>query len=285
MEPLYYFIHEHTAGLYKIIFSSPFFFIDYWSFIHFGSGVSLMLAARVLKLKRIWSSIFLILFAYELLELAFIFLSVRIFKPETLPDQVTDIVIGLLGALFGARLSALPFRALIVRLLEWLSRGRRLDLLTATLLACVWVWYYGYHYNFDFLNSPCVNWWAFTLWSSGLFVTIRLYRYLRRSLGIPASTAATWLLILAATFAIEYFGYSVLRIRETGGYPPLFLDMIHGTPLLKFCYLVAAPTAITGSAVSAWAVSAIRHRIRYSRAQSPSRNIMRSPETGAPCEF
>ena len=98
MEKLYFLIRTNTAGLYHVLYSSPLFFIDYWSFVHLLSGFFLMGLARRLRVKRRWALLLTILLGYEVLEIAFIYASVRLFLPETFPDQVTDIVVGLAGA-------------------------------------------------------------------------------------------------------------------------------------------------------------------------------------------
>ena len=99
MEYLYHFIRDNTDSLYTIVYSSNLFFIDYWSAIHFCTGILLMAITRSLFCSNRWAILLGILFAYELLEIAFMYISIDIFLPETIPDQVTDIIVGLLGAL------------------------------------------------------------------------------------------------------------------------------------------------------------------------------------------
>lgn len=99
MEALYYFILSNTAGLYRVIYRCPLFMIDYWTFVHAFSGFALMALALRLRLRRRWRLIATILVVYELFEIAFVYASVRIFLPETFPDQLTDIVVGLASAL------------------------------------------------------------------------------------------------------------------------------------------------------------------------------------------
>lgn len=283
MESLYYFIRTNTAGLYEVVYSSSFFFIDYWSFIHFGSGIFLMVTARAMNLKRIWSTLFLALFVYEILELGFIYFSINVFRPETLPDQATDILVGMLGGLCASP-SIKPSGSFFVKQLNWLSTGTRADTLTAALMACCWVRYYGYHYNVPFLNSPYINWWALTLWSGGLYAIMYLYRKLRRSLNIPTAIISVWLMALAVTFIIEFIGYSLLEIRETGGYSPLFLNMIHGTALLKFCYIIAAPAAIVSSALVSSVLTMFSQKLQLRLSIVYPESIMQSSEAGASCE-
>lgn len=232
VESLYNLIHCHTAALYGVLYSSPWFFIDYWSFVHFGSGLSLMVAARALRMRRVWGMVLALLVAYEVLELAFIYLAIRVFLPESIPDQVTDIVVGLLGC----ALASLPWNR---------TRETFRDAVAAVTIALVWVWGYGYAYNIPSLNSPHVNWWALLLWSGGLFGVLRLFRRLKNTgKGDLAAVATVWAVSLAALLFLEYLGYQVLGIQETGGHPPLIFNLIHGTAVLKVWYLFSAPLTI-----------------------------------------
>lgn len=284
MESLYHFILINTAGLYEIIYKFPLFFLDYWSFIHFGSGAFLMLCARAMNVKKVGPVIFLILVAYEILELAFIYLSIHVFRPETLSDQLTDLVVGMLGASVMDQLTNTAGRSLVMKPLYWLAKGTRRDGMTAASMACIWVGSYGYHYNVPFLNSPYINWWAMSLWTSGFYAIIFVHKKFRRSQSIPTAIMATWLLTLTVIFIIEFFGYNILEIRETGGYPPLFLNVIHGTPLLKFCYMVAAPAVIVGSAFVNWSFGMLSQKIRRTPFDEFPESILPATDTGAPCK-
>jgi hypothetical protein len=59
--------------------------------------VMLLLTPR--RSSRPFSILFLLLFAYELAELSFIYFAINVFRPEVLPDQVIDICVGMLGGL------------------------------------------------------------------------------------------------------------------------------------------------------------------------------------------
>jgi hypothetical protein len=76
-----------------------------------------------------------------------------------------------------------------------------------------------------------------------------------------------WFACLSATLIIEFVGYKVLRIREMGGHPPLVFGLVHGTPLLKFCYFFAAPIAIGSVAL----VKKILSRMPFCEAGMPVR--------------
>jgi hypothetical protein len=100
-ERLYHLIHLYTAPLYTSLYHSTWFFIDYWSFIHLVSGLLIVCCAGHLRLRHPWRTLGIILVSWEILEIFFIYIAVRIFKPENIPDQITDILIGLLGGYIG----------------------------------------------------------------------------------------------------------------------------------------------------------------------------------------
>lgn len=104
-------INEVTAPLYTVIYGNAIFFIDYWSFVHFTSGAVVFSALTALRFKRRWLILFLLLLLYELIEITTIFVALDLFRPETLKDQVTDILVGGLGAA-AAHLAPGPLRSL-----------------------------------------------------------------------------------------------------------------------------------------------------------------------------
>lgn len=238
MEPLYHFIHLHTGVLYTVIYTGPTFFLDYWSLVHLGSGFALMAIAIRLQVRRRWRAVAAILLAYEVLEVAFIYFSVRIFLPETFPDQGTDIVVGLAGALAASGAARLGQAGTWRRLA---GGGEALTALTlAFAVSLAWVLHYGYRYNLPALNSGPVNWWALTLWTAGLFTVQRTYARLRRtSLPLLACVGIVALGYWTGLLALEYVGYRVLGIRESRGFPPLAFGLVHGTVTLKLYYACA----------------------------------------------
>lgn len=98
---VYHFILSAFAPLYTVIYRADFFFIDFWSFNHFGSGFILMVFLMRKETRHPVALLLALLFCYECVEIAFPYFAVHIFKPEIIPDQFTDIVIGLLGGLLG----------------------------------------------------------------------------------------------------------------------------------------------------------------------------------------
>lgn len=247
MEDLYHFIRESTAGLYVTIYTSRFFFIDYWSFVHLFSGVLLIAASIRLGVRRRWLATMGVLVGYELLELAFIYLSIGLFLPETIPDQVTDVFVGALGGLAAESVTSSAGRRLLKRFARNVPKGVPGDLLLSSLLAFTWVRFYGYRYNVPFLNSPFLSWWAFTIWTTSLFAMLCLHRSCwSRGWTGPRATGVVWAATLALTLSGEFVGYRVLGIREVRGYPPLILGLVHGTLALKLTYVFAPPLVFGG---------------------------------------
>ncbi len=98
---VYHFILSAFSPLYTVIYQTDFFFIDIWSFIHFGNGFILMVVLMRKGSRQPIALLLALLFCYECVEIAFPYFAVHIFKPEIIPDQFTDILIGLLGGLLG----------------------------------------------------------------------------------------------------------------------------------------------------------------------------------------
>lgn len=235
LQDLYKLILEKTDFLYTVLVQTPLFFFDIWSIVHFFTGgiLTLVLAAR--RISRPLFVLFLPLFLYELVEIEFTYLAIRVFRPEILLDQVTDIWVGLLGGFVAVRLRGrLGAPGPVAR-----------DLAVAVTVSAVWVAFYGYRYNVALLNSRGINWWAFLWWSAGLFAILRAFSRLQGAVSSwRLAIVATWGAYAAVLVAVEYVGYALLGIRELHGEPPLAFGVIHGTPALKLYYTLAAPLAI-----------------------------------------
>jgi hypothetical protein len=90
---------DHTDWLYTIIYENQFFFFDYWSIIHFASGLLIFLGLSILKIKRRFATLLFILIIYEIGELIIRETGYEIFRQELRVDQITDIWLGMLGGL------------------------------------------------------------------------------------------------------------------------------------------------------------------------------------------
>ncbi|MCX7735433.1 MAG: hypothetical protein N2319_01855 [Candidatus Kapabacteria bacterium] len=91
-------VYTNTLWLYKVIYSNPIFFIDFWTFNHIWSGAFIFILLSAYKVKRKWFVLILILLAYEIIEILFRIFALNLFKPEIIKDQVNDIIFGGFGA-------------------------------------------------------------------------------------------------------------------------------------------------------------------------------------------
>jgi hypothetical protein len=246
---------DHTGWLYTKLFENFVFFVDLWSFVHAWAGMVLWLLLAQVSPRRRWCTIVAALVSWELLELTFLYFAIGIFKAETLKDQLTDIVIGLLGAALGRGLTrSRALNTVPATSHQGLARHPAV-VFAGTTIAFLWVGNYKYHYNAEPLNSAGLNWWAFVLWSLGLATCVEIFLAFRaRGRSWSLSLAATWAVYLPALLALEYFGYNVLGIREVGhaDAAPLVADLVHGSPALWTFYLLAPGIAVGGFAVAAW---------------------------------
>ncbi len=234
---------SRTSWLYTKLVEGPFFFFDLWSLAHLYSGFFVMLVVLALRARRPWAWLVAALVAYELVELAFIYVAFHAFHPETLKDQVTDVVVGSLGALVATQLvrrcaaTPGPGRARTTR--------HAAAALMAVAIAFEWVGNYGYHYSRPLFNSPGLCWWAFFLWTLGFIAIGEGYALFEARLASRLKALAVTVLGYGAVLGVvEYLGYAVLEIREVG-HPErtaLALDLVHGTRALHAFYL-AAPWA------------------------------------------
>ena len=227
-----------TAFLYTKVLVTPWCFIDLWSFIHLGTGGLIMSFLQHRGVRRPFGVLLVLLVGYEVVELVLTALA-GLFLPEILPDQVTDVAIGMAGGLFAWIAGRLAETG------DTADVPLRADVPVAAGLALVWVGAYGYRYDVAALNSRFVNWWALLLWTAALLIMFRAYNALRPMLPHPTmALSVVWVLFTCALFAAEYLGYTILRIRELHAGAPMAFGLIHGTPLLKIVYATAPAVAI-----------------------------------------
>ena len=148
-----YFMNE-TSWLYTKIYQNDLFFFDLWSFVHLWSGFSVYLLLRAIGFKKPLTTLISILAIYEIIEILFIYFAFSIFKPETIKDQFTDIILGISGGLI-----SLIFMDLLVRYNERYPRLLLTFIMFVVSSTCafVWVGFYHYRYNVDFYNTPGIN--------------------------------------------------------------------------------------------------------------------------------
>ncbi len=248
MEEAYRALLKNTDWLYVVVYRNGVFFWDLWSFHHVWSGIVLMAAMMRARVRRPVAWLVVLLTGYELLELVLLVMSIHTFQPEMLLDKLCDVIVGCAGG-------AVAWWGLPA--LQRASARRNGDLVvTATAggfaavsIAFEWVGFYGYTYNVAELNSPGINWWAFTFWAAGLTVLLLANTLLGRRVPNPAMR----LPIVMAGYAIgllalEYAGDAVLGIHEARSalYPPLLFGLIHGSGALRIFYCGAGLAAILG---------------------------------------
>ncbi len=248
---VYHFILSAFAPLYTVIYQTNFFFIDFWSFIHFGNGFILMVFLMRKGSRHPIALLLALLFCYECVEMAFPYFAVHLFKPEIIPDQFTDVVIGLLGGLLGQRTIRMGPKKRRIPETERQSMKRNrhepdllIDFFISFGMSFLWVGSYGYEYNIAFYNSPGINWLAFLLWGVWLMLTIRMHRFFSRVASFSFALGLTWVTYFSLLLFYEYIGYYVLQIRLVTNEGPLMLGVIHGPPVLKAFYLVAGVCAV-----------------------------------------
>jgi hypothetical protein len=242
----------NTHWLYTKIWETPVFFLDYWSFVHFWSGFVLFCLLLVFRVKQRFRWLFFIVSLYEVIEIAFIFMAFNAFRPETLKDQLTDIVVGMLGG-------GVAFGMVRVASLARRSQGRMRPALfhpvfrwalTAVTIAFPWVGSYQYRYNLPCLNAEGFNWYTFSLWTFGIFAILWVWEALRPRLQETwMRSLVLWGMYVLCLLAAEAIGFYGIGVRESG-HPytrPLVAGLIHGTRVLHGFYLSVPFLAILAS--------------------------------------
>lgn len=229
-------LYKQTAWLYTKLFENTLFFIDYWTFPHIWSGLVIffILAALGTKHKIFWLVFFLT--AYEIVEILLEIFALHIFSPEILKDKLTDVIAGVLGGLAGyAIIKWIPRHEKP----GWLARIAPIIFSSIT-LSFLWVGNYQYRYNFTWMNLPGLNLWAFAIWLIAGVIVLTSYLLVIKSTGkIYLQIILPWLIYFFLLIVIEFFGYHILKIRETSLHEkkPLIFGLIHGSLILHLYYV------------------------------------------------
>ena len=239
MEWIVNWIRDNTTWLYTKIYENPFFFFDYWSFVHIYSGIGIFIFFTFLGIKRRWMVLSIILISYEIFEISLLFFAVHLFLPETFKDQFTDIVLGIFGGFVGQYLlkekNLSASFILNHRLYQDIAA-----LYTAFTIAFVWVGNYQYQYNQQFFNSPGLNWWAFFLWFVGLETYFEAYLFLKGIIkNFYLLLTISWLSYFTALLVFEFIGFYILNIHNIshGVNTSLIFGLVHGTTVMHIFYL------------------------------------------------
>jgi hypothetical protein len=138
------------------------------------------------------------------------------------------------------------------------------DFSLAFLISLVWVTLYGYRYNIPFFNSPHVNWFSLTLWTLGLFGTIRTYRFFALKVSrLWVLLIMIWIIFFLGLLAVEFIGYYILGIHLVTSSGPLVFGLIHGTTTLKTYYMTVGPGTVLLTAILEKIGAALRNAERY----------------------
>lgn len=226
-------IRDSTEWLYTILYQNNFFFIDYWSFLHFINGLLIVVLLTNFTIKNIITKLFIILFLYEFIEISMFFISLDIFKPEIIKDQITDIFIGLIGGIMWLT---------IVKFRKYSFGSQAAKLVTAFIISFLWVGFYNYRYNIGFFNTEGLNVWSFALWFISGNLILVLYDFLNKYFQNYLKTLLLlYSVYLISLFSFEYIGQEILMIHEISkqNSKPLIFNLIHGNIYLHIFYLTA----------------------------------------------
>jgi hypothetical protein len=241
MKEIVEFINSNSNWLYVKIYENPLFFFDYWTFAHIWLGFVIFAILNLVNVKNKWTNLFLILICYEVFEIVILYLSLDVFRPETIKDQFTDIIVGIIGGFLFYQYSLIYSNKNGKIKKPFSYNNLLIALFTAATLSFEWVGFYGYKYNLSFFNSEGLNYSAFLLWFLSSFFMILIFL----KLNIYFNKTCSMLLLYAVYFSVllsgESITYHVFHWREVGNHAhqPLIFDIIHGTIALHIFYLAA----------------------------------------------
>lgn len=231
-------IIKNTQWLYIKIYESKIFFIDFWSFAHLSSGMLIYLLLLYFNVKNKWKILFLILFFYEVIEITLKYYALNIFLPETIKDQFTDVLIGMLGGYFVNIIFSFIETKDQLFIKKFL--GNAVAISISIQLAFWWVGSYNYYYNIELFNSYGINYTSFICWSCTLIFMIRVYFILKKHINNQIiSIIFYYLTYLVMLFVFEFITFHILGIKEISSKEKtaFVFNIIHGTALLHFVYL------------------------------------------------
>ncbi|GIV46112.1 MAG: hypothetical protein KatS3mg036_0930 [Ignavibacterium sp.] len=236
-------IRVNTEWLYTVLYQNKYFFFDYWSLVHFFSGFFIPVILSNLRIRRIYLITFLLLVLYEVVEIYLIYIAFNIFKPETIKDQITDILVGLSGLFLNFRLGKYIFNSRN----EIKYSSYFPAIVTSLTISFIWIGFYQYRYNYDFLNSSGLNFWAFGCWSVSILIICISFSHFKDKFSNKLKFYPIfYLFYLTSLLTVEFIGYKILGIKEIAhiNSDSLIFNLIHGTTTLHIYYLLAPFIAI-----------------------------------------
>lgn len=247
MRSLIEIINTNTAWLYFKLYECSYLFIDFWTIIHFFSGITILLCIELFQVRKKWVVLFASLFCYEVVEISILYVTLNIFKPETIKDQFTDVFVGMLGGLVASFLIKTILQTKAIESREQIVKNIVI-IVVSFLISFLWVGFYGYRYSHEFFNSNGVNYTAFLLWWGGIIILGKIYYGLKSKLNSFSKTLLfSWGIYFLGLCLLEYLFYHVLGVREIGTSErkAMLFDIIHGTKKLYIFYLSVPIISIT----------------------------------------
>jgi hypothetical protein len=231
------YILEETSWLYIKMYQNDFLFFDLWSVVHFWSGFVIYMIFKAFRIRLAFLVLFLLLIVYELAELLFIYLAFNVFHPETIKDQVTDILVGFSGGLLSLWLLKPAKR-------YWYSQRHLvlsgMMIFAASTYAFPWVGFYHYHYDVEAFNTGGgMNFNTYLTWTvAGLLILQVFYLFRKKKLFLRIS--CTWMIYFTGLLIFEYITYYIFGIHENSNEVarPLIFGLAHGTRVMHVFYLV-----------------------------------------------
>lgn len=219
-------IKQHTGWLYVKIYENQFFFLDFWSIAHLWSGFILFILLLALRYRHPWIWLTIYLSIYEIVELAMLYLSLHVFLPETIKDQVTDILVGI----FGGLLSYLFINQKYINKITLFEKIDTEALIVAMTISFLWV----DRSQFFFFQPEGANPLSVFnyLWRLLLgYLLLRIYASYRRiggnvTNGLLVFLMAYYVLFILTGFLSEYFTFNqflnVLSVEKSGPFNSSF---------------------------------------------------------------
>ena len=259
MDRLFHGFLQQTDWLYTKVYENNFFFIDYWTFPHLWSGlvVFYLLAAAGKKHKVFWL-IFLITL-YEIGEILLEIIALNIFKPETLKDKLSDVVVGISGGLIA------------YAILKWGSRNERSEpstkneginfsslarensdvrtrntaiIFSSLTLAFLWAGNFHYNCNITWMNLPGLNLWACAIWLAAGCVFLGAYLFVKKNFSrMYLQLILVLLIYFVLLIMIELLGYYIFRGAGIHDKNRLASGLMH-TRLSLYIYYAVFPLLI-----------------------------------------
>jgi hypothetical protein len=255
MDVVQYILAE-TSWLYTKIYQNDLLFLDLWSIVHFWSAFVILLLLRAFRIRPAFPFLFLILFLYELAEILFIYFAFDLFRPETLKDQVTDLLVGLAGGILSLWLLKYAMKYFRSRRYIVLSG---MMLLAASTYAFPWVGFYDYHYDVEAYNTGGgMNFYTYLTWTVAGSILLQIFHLLKKQ-KLFLRILITWTSYFIALLLFEFITYYLFGIHENSveGASALIFGLIHGTRVMHVFYLICPFLIIMLYGIGVWLLDRI----------------------------